>query len=125
MTVVAAVIVTTQLPTPVQPPPDQPAKVALGPAAAASMIIEPWSNSSVQSAPQLMPAGLDVTVPVPVPFFATVSGYWLSVKVAVTICAELSVIVQTPVPVQPPPDQPANVEPTVATAVSVTIVPGM
>ena len=44
-------------------------------------------------------------------------------NVAVTLCAELIAIVQVPVPEHPPPDQPANVEPEAAVAVSVTDVP--
>ena len=42
---------------------------------------------------------------------------------AVTVVAAVSVTVQVPVPVQPPPLQPAKVEPDAADAVSVTIVP--
>jgi hypothetical protein len=44
-------------------------------------------------------------------------------NVAVTLWAEFIVTVQFPVPVQPPPDQPAKREPGVADAVSVTEVP--
>src|SRR5688572_12442764 len=75
----------------------------------------------MQSAPQLMPTGDEVTVPRPVPFFTAVSVNWRS-KFAVTVCAEFSVTVQGAVPEQPPPDQPVNM-PVVAVAVSVTIEP--
>ena len=44
-------------------------------------------------------------------------------NVAVTVVFEETVTVQLPVPEHPPPDQPANVEPDVADAVSVTDVP--
>jgi hypothetical protein len=52
---------------------------------------------------------------------ATVSVYWLSVKVAVTRLADATETVQVPVPLHPLPDQPANVEPVLALAVSVTL----
>jgi hypothetical protein len=41
-------------------------------------------------------------------------------KLAVTAVSELSVTWQLPVPEQPPPDQPVNVEPESAAAVRVT-----
>jgi hypothetical protein len=44
-------------------------------------------------------------------------------NVAVTDLAAVMVVVQVPVPLHPPPDQPANTEPTAGTAVSVTVVP--
>ena len=70
MTLVAAVIVTTQAPVPVQPPPDQPVNVELAAALAVSCTIWSWLKLAdwlEQAAPQLIPTGLDVTVPVPVP----------------------------------------------------------
>lgn len=45
------------------------------------------------------------------------------VNVATTVCAEFMVTLQVPVPEQPPPDQPMNVEPELGTAVRVTIWP--
>ena len=45
-------------------------------------------------------------------------------KVAVTVWLEFKVTAQVPVPEQPPPLQPVKVEPAVAAAVSVTLVPG-
>lgn len=53
-------------------------------------------------------------------------GAWVSevkLKVAVTVMLEETVTVQLPVPEQPPPDQPAKVEPELAAAVNVTLVP--
>ena len=44
-------------------------------------------------------------------------------NVAVTVVAAFMVTVHVPVPVQPPPVHPANVEPDAALAVSVTLVP--
>ena len=44
-------------------------------------------------------------------------------KDAVTVVAAVMVVTHVPVPVQPPPLQPANVEPPAGTAVSVTSVP--
>ena len=72
---------------------------------------------------QLISPSLDPTVPLPVPAVLTVSvNCWLcTLKVAVTVLAELIVTVHGPVPVQLL--QPANVEPLAGVAVSVTLVP--
>ena len=69
-----------------------------------------------------MPAGFDVTVPVPVPALVTVSANELVVvlKVAVTLRAAVIDTVQVPVALVHAPLQPANVEPLAAAAVSVT-----
>src|SRR4051812_50075912 len=55
-----------------------------------------------------MPAGLELTDPEPVPSFVTFSVSVLSVKVAVTECTASIVTMQSPVPVQPAPDQPVK-----------------
>ena len=76
-------------------------------------------------APQLMPAGALVTVPLPVPTLLSVSAkVWAvcGVKVAVTVVAALMLTVQAPVPVHAPV-QPLKVEPAAGVAVSVTTVP--
>ncbi len=71
-----------------------------------------------------MPVGVEVTEPAPRPALLTVSVYWRSVKVAVTSVAPLTTTTQVPVPEQPPPLQPANVESAAGVAVSVTEVAG-
>ena len=54
-------------PAPLQPMNDEPlAGVGV------SVTVAPVVNAALQVAPQLMPDGLEVTVPVPVPDFATV-----------------------------------------------------
>src|SRR5215471_5157431 len=63
----------------------------------------------------------DATLPAPVPPFAIVSVYFLSVKVAVTCVAAVIVTWQVPVPEQPPPDQPPKSDCVSGVAVSVTI----
>jgi hypothetical protein len=74
--------------------------------------------------PQLIPAGLLVTVPLPLPDLAAVSvkAGW---NVAVTARAWLMVTWHVPVPVQPSPLQPVKAEPAPAAAVSVTSVPAL
>ena len=67
-----------------------------------------------------MPAGLLVTVPLPVPALTTVKVF--SVKVAVTDFAALIVIVHVPVPTQPAPVQPVKIESIAGATVSVTTV---
>jgi hypothetical protein len=73
VTVVAVFTVATQVPVPLQPPPLQPAKVAPAVGAAVRVNWVPGATVSEQSLPQEMPAGVLVTVPVPLPFLATVS----------------------------------------------------
>ena len=72
--------------------------------------------------PQLIPPGFDVTVPLPLPCLVTCSVAGRSAKLAVTTVSAASLTVQTPVPVQAPP-QPWNVELPAGVAVSVTVVP--
>ena len=119
----AAVIASTQLPVPVQAP-LQPANVEPVAAAAVSVTDAPLAKLALQVAPQLMPPVFDATVPVPVPFLATVSAKLAVVllNVAVTLRACVIDTVQLPVPVHAPL-QPANVEPLAAAALSVTLVP--
>jgi hypothetical protein len=76
-----------------------------------------------QVAPQLIPAGLEVTVPLPDPVLLTDSVKVCTLNVAVTVVAALIVTAHVPVPEQPPPLQPANVDPPAAAAVKVTTVP--
>ena len=123
-TVVAAVIVSVQVPVPSQGPAPQPVNVDPVEAVAVNLIAVPLANPAEHVAPQLIPAGLLVTVPVPVPALVTVRiTLLLTLKVAVTASAALIVTEQVPVPVQPSPLQPANVDPVAAAAVSTTTCP--
>src|SRR5436190_736268 len=123
VTVVAAETVTTHDPVPEQPPPLQPVKVEPAAGVAVNVTAVPLAKLAEQLAPQLIPAGELVTVPLPVPALLTVSAKLGRLKVAVTVVAAESVTVQAPVPEQPPPVQPVKVEPAAAVAVSVTAVP--
>ena len=71
VTVVFAVRVIVQLPVPEQPPPLQPAKTEPVAAVAVRVIVAPEANLAEQVEPQLMPVGLLVTVPLPVPAVLT------------------------------------------------------
>lgn len=116
---------TEHVPVPVQPP-LHPAKVDPPVAVAVSVTELPLVKLAVQAVPQLIPAGELVTVPVPAPAFVTVNETVLgaAVNVAVTVWLLVMTTVQAPVPLQPPPLQPAKADPPVAVAVSVTEVPG-
>jgi hypothetical protein len=82
----------------------------------------PKVKFALQVVPQLIPAGLLVTVPVPVPARVTLSSGPL--KVAVTCWLAVSVTTQVGlVPVHPPPLHWAKVEFAPAVALSVTCVP--
>src|SRR5216117_762484 len=87
MTVVAAVRVTVQAPVPEQPPPLQPVKVEPVAGVAVSVTAVPLVKLAAQVAPQVIPAGALVTVPLPVPTLLTVSAKVWSVNVAVTVVA--------------------------------------
>ena len=71
-----------------------------------------------------MPVGVLVTVPLPVPALLTMSVADDDVaNVAVTVVAAVTVTVQGPEPVHPPPLQPLKVDPVAGVAVRVTTVP--
>jgi hypothetical protein len=123
VTVCAALIVTVQLPVPVQPPPFHPVKVEFAAALADNVTLVPLAKLALQVPGQLIPVGTLVTVPDPLP--AIVTDSWnvtVAVKVAVTARAALIVTAQLPVPVQAPL-QPAKVEPVAGVSAKVTLVP--
>ena len=107
-------------PVPEQSPPN-PAKVLPASAEAVSVTTVPSSKTAEQVAPQSIPAGLLVTVPLPLPAFETVSVH-CRMKVAVTSRSELIVTVHGPVPEQSP-DQPPKRLPGAGVAVRVTTAP--
>ena len=72
VTVVAAESVTVQVPVPEHPPPVQPLKVEPATGAAVSVTAVPLAKLAEHVAPQVMPAGELVTVPLPVPAGVTV-----------------------------------------------------
>jgi hypothetical protein len=103
--------------------PLQPAKLEPAAAAAVSVTAAPEAKLPVQVLPQLMPVGLEVTAPVPVPARVTASAKLDELlKVAVTARAAVIDTVQVDVPVHAPL-QPAKLEPLAAAAVSVTEAP--
>ena len=110
---------------PVQAP-DQPAKVEPAAGVAVRVTGVPLLKLDEQTAPQLIPAGLLVTVPLPVPALVTVSDFCVGggvlVKVSVTVrFADINREhwLAVPAKAQSPP-QPPNVEPPSAAAVNVT-----
>src|SRR6266511_1974950 len=115
-----ALMVSVHVPVPEQSP-LQPAKLEPEAAVAVRMTEVPSAKACEQVLPQSIPAGLLVTMPAPLPAFATVSVLSVS-KVAVTSWSALIETVQVPVPVQAPP-QPVKVEPEAVVAVRVTEVP--
>jgi hypothetical protein len=87
----------------------------------------PAVKLALQVGAQAIPVGMLATVPVPVPARTTFSttGFGITLKVAVTCWLALSVTVQVELlPLQPPPDHPANDEFAAEASVSVTEVPG-
>jgi hypothetical protein len=122
-TLAGPVTLTEQAPTPEQPPPDQPAKFEPTAGLAVRTTAVPWLKLSLQSGVQSIPSGLEPMLPFPLPDRVTVNGYWLSVNVAVTDVAAVTVSTQGPVPLHSAPDHPENVEPGAAAATSVRRVP--
>ena len=74
VTFCAALMVTVQEPVPEHPPPVQPVKVDPPLGAAVSVTLVPLVKLALHVLPQLIPAGLEVTVPVPVPLLVTVKA---------------------------------------------------
>ena len=72
---VAPLSVTVHVPVPVpeQPPPLQPVKVEPAAGVAVRVTTVPLANEAEHDAPQAMPAGALVTVPLPAPLGLTVS----------------------------------------------------
>src|SRR5947199_8595665 len=101
---------------PEQPPPLQPPKVEPAAGAAVSVTAVPLAKLAAQVAPQVMPAGLLVTVPAPVPALETVRVKDRRGDVEGKGVAPESVTVQEQVQAQPPPIQPLKVEPAAGTA---------
>jgi dUTPase len=115
----AALIVTVQLPVPVQAP-LHPAKLEPAAGVSVRVTLAPLTKVALQVLGQLIPGGVLVTVPDPLPASVTDRG---GLKVAVTDWAALIVTVQLPVPVQPPPLHPAKVQPAAGVSVRVTLAP--
>ena len=124
MTVLSLVMDTVQAPPP-EHAPDHPVKVEPGSGVGVNVTLVPGLYVSLQSEPQLTPAGLLVTVPLPVPDFVTVRVYCCCcccVNIAVTVLSLVMDTVQAPAPEQAP-DHPVNVEPKSGVGVNVTLVP--
>ena len=85
MTVFAPLRTNVQTPAPAHPAPDQPVKSEPTPAVAVSVIGVPFPNCMEHEAPQLIPAGDEVTVPKPEPAFVTVTPEQLAPVVVETL----------------------------------------
>src|SRR5688572_9264530 len=116
-------MVSTHGPVPEQSPP-QPRKVEPGLAVAPSTTVDRYANGSLQSLPQLIPIGVDVTRPLPLPVLLTATGRGSRSKVAVTDRPLSMVTGQVVlVPEQSPP-QATKRESAAGLAVRLTSVPG-
>jgi hypothetical protein len=73
--------------------------------------------------PQLIPGGLELTLPVPLPVLVTVRTKRGALKVAVTVLAAVMVTVHVAPETVLHPLQPPKVDPPDALAVRVTVVP--
>jgi len=107
VTAVSASIVNEHVPVP-EHGPLQPANVDPAAGVAVSVTAVPAATVSEHAPGQVIPEPL--TVPDPLPASVTVS-VGCCVNVAVTVVSALSCTWQLAVPEQPPPDQPANVDP--------------
>ena len=107
-TLVLASSVTEQveLVLPLQPPPLHPAKLNELVALAVRVTWVPLAKLALQLEGQLIPPGLLVIVPVPLPEVVTVSSEDAPLtKAAVTVTGLLTESWQLPAPLQPPPLQ--------------------
>lgn len=117
------VMSTVQVELPLQAPP-QLTRYEFAVVVAVSVTCVPGAKFPVQVVPQLIPAGLLVIVPPPVPPSCTVKtkAVAAALKFAVTAIALFITTVHTPVPLHAPP-HPANVDVPDGVAVSETSVP--
>jgi hypothetical protein len=90
---------------------------------AVRVTVVPVLRLAEQVLPQLMPAGLLVTVPLPVPALLTVSEYVMGMRLKAAVQLMLLLTVMLPVEQAASPDQPAKMEPLAATGVRVTAAP--
>jgi hypothetical protein len=106
------------------PVPLQPAKVEPATGVAVRVVSVRFANDAEQVLPQLMPEGLLVTVPLPVPFFVIdrIEFGWTGCGLKVAVQVRATFMVVTPL-LQLVPLHPPNVEPTAGVAVNVTRVP--
>jgi hypothetical protein len=114
-------IITVQAPVPEQAS-DQPEKTEPAAGVAVRVTLVPKRKLREQVGEQLIPSGLELTVPEPVPDLLTVKVTGRSENVAVTDLAWVMPTVQVPVPEQSP-DHPVKLEPGAGVAVRVTLVP--
>jgi hypothetical protein len=91
-----------QVPAPEQPAPLHPENVELAAGAAVRETCVPRAKLAVQVDPQLMPAGVLVTDPEPVPLSWTLSA-GVAANLAVTMLLAVRVTVQDAMPEQAPP----------------------
>lgn len=121
VTLLAALMGISQAPVPVHAP-LQPANTEPAAGVGVNVTVASTGTCAMQAVPQLMPANADATLPVPVPERTTVRVLWVRTKVAVTRRASDSVTLQTPLPLQAPP-QPTKAEPAAGFGVSDSTVP--
>jgi hypothetical protein len=113
-------IETVHAPAPAHAP-VHPVKTESFAGVAVNAIEVPVPYGSAQSLGQLIPTGLELTVPDPFPAVATVKTGFFAI-VALTACDPFIVTEHVPIPVQAP-DQPLNSESGTGVTASVTTVP--
>ena len=101
--------------------PDQPVKTLVGEGIATRLTMVSGRKVVEHEDPQSIEAGLEDTVPDPLPDRVTPSVKPRS-KTAMIAFDDVIVTVQVPVPEQPPPAQPMNLLPEAAVAVKVSVV---
>jgi hypothetical protein len=122
-TVFAASIVTSQEGLVPAQAPDQPANVDVESGVAVSVTVVPALKGAPQLAPQSMPAGVELTIPSPLPDFVIASSCRRRAKVGATTFAASIVTSQERLVPEHAPNQLVNVDAESGTAVRVTVVP--
>lgn len=119
VTLTTSCTVTVHAPMP-EHAPLQPANAEPEAAIGQSVTTVRVSYIALQVAPQLMPDGVEMTVPEPLPAFVTFNVLGAFTKVAVTFFASFATTVQVVLVPEHAPLQPVKVEPASTVAVSVT-----
>lgn len=122
MTVFASSTVTEHVPEPLQESLTHSTNLLPDVVVAVNVTVVPRGNKVEHTLPQLIPEGLDVTVPKPAPDFETFNA-GRELNVAVTDFADDIEMTHEPEEFEHAPDQPEKTFPLVGVAVRVTVVP--
>jgi len=108
VTLRACIMLTVHVPVPLHPSPLQPSKVnpTTSGYVAIRMTLVPWAKAALQVLSQVIPAGFEITVPLPVPAFITVKVKGLlTITPLGVVVFTTTIAVDVPIPINWVPDK--------------------